>query len=270
MNKTILPILKLRNAVGCLLIPAAAVVVDTSDPVNGVRAASAQTSQNVYVRVDFRTLYCKNTTREAGKDEPYVKFLRAVPGGPATLQSIDGGSASAGEYVWDGDHRKILWEGKLAPGESALFIVNVMEDDGRPPKWQDWLAGASCAGGIVDAASALRADPETVLRCAGLAGTLIRALNKDDELGQFTLTLKNVNGVVKKTLHTAGKRSQVGGYGEPALSDSGKTIRMRLGQGTQNPQRYQASLQVRQITNIADDTGGTALTWTVTGRDDAR
>jgi hypothetical protein len=262
--------MNLRQTISCLLIPTATLVVSASDPTAGVQPAIAQSASTVRVRIDFRTLYCKNTTGEAGKDEPYVKLLRAVPGSAAILQGIDGGSVAAGEYVWDGDHRKILWEGNLAPGQSAVFIVNVMEDDGSPPKWHEWLSGAACAAGIVDAAGSGRGDATTVLRCAGLGATIMRALNSDDELGQFTITVKNDNGAVKKTLHTAGARSQIGGYDEPALSDSGKTIRMRLGQGKDHPQRYQASLQVRQITNITADAGGDALTWTVSGRDDAR
>jgi hypothetical protein len=264
--------MKLASALTAAVISSAAFFANLPEPITGIQPASAQSAKNIRVRIDFRTLYCKNTTGdEPSKDEPYVKYLQAVPGSPSTLRSIAKTRVGAGDYVWDGDQRKVLWEGELKPGQAALFIVNVMEDDGSPPSWQDWVGNSvKCGAAAASAAATGGATAGTVLDCAGLAETIIRQLNGDDQLGQFTVTVKNDNGVLKKTLHTAGARSQIGGYGEPAVSDSGKTIRMRLGQGTSHPQRYQASLQIRQITDRAADASGDALTWTVTGRDDAK
>ncbi|HEX2732195.1 MAG TPA: hypothetical protein VHM70_11330 [Polyangiaceae bacterium] len=245
----------------------------SGSPGTGVRGAHAQVSQRVRVRVDFRTLFCQTKTGDelGGNDEPYAKYVESVSGSTAKLRSIAKRSVKEGSYVWDGDSRQILWEGNLDPGQAAVFIVYVMEDDGSPPKWSDWLSNAgSCGGALVDAATN-GPTGATVLGCVGVGGNLIRAVNGDDEIGQFTLTVKNENGVVKKALHTSGARSQIGAYGDTAASsESGKTIRMRLGQGKEHPQQYQASLQVRQIKDIIADVDGEALTWTVTGRDDAK
>jgi hypothetical protein len=262
-----------KTILSSLLVASGVFLMDASAPTSGVQVARAQTTKNVRVRVDFRTLYCKAKTGDeiAGHDEPYVKYIKVVPGKAPVLGSIGKRSVKAGQYVWDGDSRQILLEENLAPGEAAAVMVFVMEDDGKSPNWQQWIGStASCGLSIYDAVSTGGAAAASVLSCVGLGGNLIRVANGDDEIGQFTITVKNDNGVVKKTLHTSGKRSQVGGYSDPALSESGKTIRMRLGQGTDNPQKYQASLQVRQITDIVTDEGGDALTWTVTGRDDAK
>ena len=262
--------MRTRNAYALVLAAFGAFFMNVGEPTEGVRSAIAQTPQTLRVRIDFRTLYCKNTTGdEPASDEPYVKFLKLLPGSAPSLGTIPKNATAAGKYVWNGDSRKVLWEGNLRPGEAAAVIVNVMEDDGSPPDWQAW-AGNSVKCGAAAASAATGAGAPAIVGCAGLAMTIIRALNGDDEIGQFTVTVKNENGVLKKTLRTSGPRSQIGGYGEPALSDSGKTIRMRLGQGTSNPQRYQASLQVRQITNITVDEGDDAMTWTVTDRDNAR
>jgi hypothetical protein len=260
----------IRHTSALALVACSAFFLNVEQPTAGVQSASAQTPRAIRVRIDFRTLYSKNTTGdEGGADEPYVKYLKLVPGSAMGFGSIPSKDTKAGQYVWDGDNRKVLWEGNLQPGQAAAFIVNVMEDDGAPPDWQAWVSNTAKCGNAV-AAAASGAGAPAIVGCAGLGLTIIRAINGDDEIGQFTVTVKNENGVLKKTLRTAGARSQIGGYNEPALSDSGKTIRLRLGQGTSNPQRYQASLQVRNITDILADEGGDALTWTVTGRDDAR
>jgi hypothetical protein len=259
-----------RNTRTLVLVSCGAFFLNVAEPTAGIQLASAQTPQNVRVRIDFRTLYCKNTTGdEPGADEPYVKYLKLLPGSAPTLGTFAPKGTNAGEYVWDGDNRRVIWEGVLAPGQAAAFIVNVMEDDGAPPDWQAWASNTAKCGGAV-AAAASGAGAPAIVGCAGLALTIMRAINGDDEIGQFTVTVKNENGVVKKTLRTAGKKSQIGGYGDPALSDSGKTIRMRLGQGESNDQRYQASLQVRSIPDPNNEVSGDALTWTVTGRDDAK
>lgn len=260
----------IKKAAALAVVSAAVFLADAPGPLQGLGVARAETPATVRVRIDFRTLYCKNTTGdEPGSDEVYVKTMKLVPGSPPGFSEIPKKKVDAGKYAWDGDNRKVLWEGNLAPGQSAAFIVNVMEDDGSPPNWKDWAeSGGTCAA--ASAAVATGAGALALNQCATLGYNIVRALNGDDIVGQFTVTVKNENGTVKKSLSTSGPRSQIGGYSEPALSDSGKTIRMRLGQGKDHPQRYQASLQIRQITDIIKDEGGTALSWSVTGRDDAK
>ncbi|MFO0633706.1 MAG: hypothetical protein U0168_12720 [Nannocystaceae bacterium] len=229
---------------------------------------TAAAASSVHARIDFTALRVINTTGdEPASDEPYVKYFSTVArhGSPTAIPARTPGklpttsehySTDAGDFSFHS--AKTLWEGNLEDGDAVLVVATVMEDDLQPPDWKRWVAdGGGCA--LTGATILLGiADVPAIGGCGSLAWDIVKAIDGDDYVGQVSIVVKNVGGVLKKSIH-AGKQTKIGGHGSyDALSESGKTIRFLCDGG--GDELYHASFQVRDLNDGTAD--GAAMVWT--------